>query len=59
MFVGRAMTSTVQDSRGKAVHILTVLGEMEGSTGTVKGTFEYIKNSDNEIYHRLFRTDGK
>ncbi|WP_414492659.1 hypothetical protein [Stenotrophomonas maltophilia] len=50
---------TVQDSRGKAVQMLTVRGEMEGSKGTVKGTFEYIKNSNNEIYHRLFRPDGK
>lgn len=48
---------TVADSRGKPVQMLTVRGEMEGTRGPVQGTFEYIKNARNEIYHRLFRPD--
>lgn len=48
---------TVADSRGKPVQMLTVRGEMEGTKGPVQGTFEYIKNARNEIYHRLFRPD--
>lgn len=47
------------DRRGGTVEILTVRGEMEGSKGLVQGTFEYIKNQKNEIYHRLFRPDPR
>jgi RHS repeat-associated protein len=44
---------TVPDSRGAPVQMLTLRGEYKGRTGT----FEYIKNKSNEIYHRLFRPD--
>lgn len=46
---------TVFDSRGAPVKMLTLRGEYRGKTGT----FEYIKNKSNEIYHRLFRPDKK
>jgi RHS repeat-associated protein len=44
---------TVPDSRGAPVQMLTLRGEYKGRTGT----FEYIKNKSNEIYHRLFRPE--
>ncbi|WP_440841486.1 RHS repeat domain-containing protein [Pseudoxanthomonas sp. 22568] len=47
----------VTDSRGASVEMLTMRGEMQGSKGWVRGTFEYIKNKNNEIYHRLFKPD--
>jgi hypothetical protein len=42
--------ATVLDSRGKPVQMLTYKGEYDGKMGT----FEYIKNSSNQIYHRFF-----
>jgi hypothetical protein len=50
------VTYTV-DRRGGTVEMLTIRGEMEGSKGLVQGTFEYIKNQKNQIYHRFFRPD--
>ena len=44
---------TVPDSRGAPVQMLTLRGEYKGRTGT----FEYIKNKSNEIYHRFFRPE--
>lgn len=38
------------DSRGKPVEMLT----LEGIRNGVQGTYEYIKNSSNQIYHRFF-----
>ncbi|WP_167284874.1 RHS repeat domain-containing protein [Marilutibacter alkalisoli] len=46
-----------KDSRGVTVEKLTLRGQMEGSKGWVRGTFEYVKNQKNEIYHRLFKPD--
>jgi hypothetical protein len=46
---------TVPDSRGAPVQMLTLRGEYKGVTGT----FEYIKNKSNEIYHRFFKADKK
>jgi hypothetical protein len=43
----------VVDSRGASVDMLTIKGEYKGITGT----FEYIKNQANVIYHRFFRPD--
>jgi RHS repeat-associated protein len=40
----------VPDSRGKPVQMLTVEGAYKGR----EGTFEYIKNESNQIYHRYF-----
>lgn len=48
----------VTDSRGASVEMMTMRGEMQGSKGWVQGTFEYIKNRNNEIYHRLFKPDN-
>jgi RHS repeat-associated protein len=45
------------DSRGNIVDTLMLRGEMAGSKGTVKGVFEYIKNQQGVIYHRLFKPD--
>lgn len=42
--------STVMDSRGNPVQMLTVDGAYNGA----KGTFEYIKNQAGQIYHRFF-----
>ena len=42
--------STVLDSRGTPVQMLTVDGAYNGA----KGTFEYIKNQAGQIYHRFF-----
>jgi len=41
---------SVLDSRGNSVQMLTLNGERNG----VSGTYEYIKNNANEIYHRFF-----
>ena len=46
------VAKTVMDSRGNPVQMLTVNGSYNGA----KGTFEYIKNQSNEIYHRFFNT---
>jgi RHS repeat-associated protein len=43
--------STVLDSRGNPVNMLTVNGVYNGA----KGTFEYIKNQSGQIYHRFFK----
>ncbi|MBS0458297.1 MAG: RHS repeat-associated core domain-containing protein [Proteobacteria bacterium] len=45
--------STAADSRGNPVQMLTVKGGYKGR----EGTFEYIKNQSNEIYHRFFNPD--
>jgi hypothetical protein len=44
--------ATVLDSRGTQVQMLTYKGKYDGKMGT----FEYIKNSSNQIYHRFFDT---
>jgi RHS repeat-associated protein len=41
---------TVKDSRNNNVQMLTVGGAYKGADGT----FEYIKNQSNQIYHRFF-----
>ena len=45
-------TQTV-DRRGGAVEMLTLRGSRNGESGT----YEYIKNQANEIYHRFFKQD--
>lgn len=45
---GRVFTTV--DSRGKSVQML----ELKGTRNGVQGTYEYIKNSANEIYHHYF-----
>lgn len=45
--------ATTFDTQGRAVQMLTVRGEYRGSTGT----FEFIKNNRNQIYHRFFKAD--
>lgn len=45
--------TTTFDSRGRAVQMLSIKGEYRGGTGT----FEFIKNDSNQIYHRFFRPD--
>jgi len=42
--------STILDSRGNPVQMLTIDGTYNGA----KGTFEYIKNQASQIYHRFF-----
>ncbi len=44
---------TVMDTRGNPVEMLTLPGAKNGESGT----FEYIKNQANEIYHRYFNKD--
>ena len=44
------VTKTI-DKRGAPVDMLTI----EGARNGVKGTYEYIKNSANQIYHRFFK----
>lgn len=47
------VVSIVPDSRNVPVAKLDIRGEYRGR----QGTFEFIKNKSNQIYHRLFKAD--